>query len=151
MNQHLAVPSLWEVGSLWCMGVSGAFCALRSAHCPRGKLFELGRLLASDQRTTLARIGHDTLNWQVLVGTFDHGWQFCAAWAVEERFSSSTIWPQLSQTEHALFRSHSRRMSGLPFTLVPSSPTFLCPHLFRVLPPVACCFPASVLSHLPSS
>ena len=64
MNQHLAVPSLWEVGSLWCMGVSGAFCALRSAHCPRGKLFELGRQLASDQRTTLARIGHDTLSWQ---------------------------------------------------------------------------------------
>ena len=38
-------------------------------------------------------------------GTFDHGWQFFAARAVEERFSSSTIWPRLSPTEQALFRS----------------------------------------------
>ena len=29
-------------------------------------------------------------------GTFDHGWQFFAVRAVEERVSSSTIWPRLS-------------------------------------------------------
>ena len=38
-------------------------------------------------------------------GMFDHGWQFFAARAVEERVPSSAIWPRLSPTEQALLRS----------------------------------------------
>ena len=45
------------------------------------------------------------------------------------------MWPRLSETEQALFRSQSGPMSGLPFSSVPSSlpPTRFAPQLFRVL------------------
>ena len=45
-----------------------------------------------------------------------------------------SVWPRLSETEQALFRSQSGPTSGLPFSSVPfSPPTRFAPHLFRVL------------------
>ena len=64
---------------------------------------------------------------------------------MEERFFSSTIWPRLPPTEQALFRSQSGQMSGLPFTSVPSSPTFRS--FFRVLLLHRLWLPLSLSSH----
>ena len=63
-----------------------------------------------------------------------HGWQFFAAQAAEKHFRSATLWPRLSPAEEAHMKSQSGPMSGVPFSVVPSSaPTHLAPQLFRVL------------------
>ena len=107
----------------------------------------IGGAVAS--RRQLATIGYDRPDWasvlegarprqpnldEVDPGVPTHGWQFFAAQAVEQRYRTDVVWPRLSTTEQALFRSQSGPMSGLPFSSVPSSPpTRFAPQLFRVL------------------
>ena len=65
-------------------------------------------------------------------GFFSHGWQFLAAKVVEQRFRSTVVWPRCTPTQQALLRSQSGRMSGLPFSAVPSSSSARFPaQLFR--------------------
>ena len=107
----------------------------------------IGGAVAS--RRQLATIGYDCPDWASLLegarprqpnldevdpGVPTHGWQFFAAQAVAQRHRTVVVWPRLSETEQALFRSQSGPMSGLPFSSVPSSPpTRFAPQLFRVL------------------